>query len=57
MNAYRKSVIVSQPNYYNPPGSPIAGDASHELQRQSIDALITASARKGLSVIYLQIPS
>ena len=47
--AYRKNKIVSNSYYSESPGSPIWGDASKELQIESIDALITASIKHGLN--------
>ncbi len=48
--AYRKDQIKSYSHYNESPGSPIVGDASKEIQRKSIDALISSSLAHGLSL-------
>ena len=48
-DAYRKEQIKSWSRYYQSPGSPIYGDASLELQIQSIDAIITAAKEAHLN--------
>jgi YD repeat-containing protein len=44
------STVIKKSHYYKSPGSPIAGDASKELQMQSIEATILAAKNANLTL-------